>query len=219
MKKAISPVNFLKIVIFISVSIFLINCNSSTSAKTETTDTVSAVQNEPAEQWFKNGQWLNGLKLTPHERINQAEFSRQYQKKAAWWDEAFKFLATRDLEQLAPGNYVIDSGNVIAMVSEGPTKVKDSVKWEAHRNFNDIQYVIKGKAQMGIDSISDPNIKVSVPYSAEDNENFLIDGGDYYDAAPGTFFIFTPKEIHRPAIKVDGYDTIKKIVIKVRVPQ
>jgi len=29
-------------------------------------------------------------------------------------------------------------------------------------------------------------------------------------------YIFYPNDAHRPSIKVDGYETIKKVVIKVR---
>jgi biofilm protein TabA len=48
--------------------------------------------------------------------------------------------------------------------------------------------------------------------------NFTNDSGEYLDADPGTFFIFSPQEMHRPVIKVPGYDVIKKIVLKVRDP-
>lgn len=206
MKKTI----FRLLMILTGSSIFLINCNSSTTS--------NVVSNEKTDQWYKNQEWLKGLKLTPHESINQVEFSKQYHKNATWWDEAFEFLKSQDLNQLAPGKYVIDSNNVIATVSEATPKDKDSTNWEAHRNFNDLQYIIKGKAKMGIASISDPGAKVTVPYTTADNETFSVDEGKYYDAEPGSFFIFSPQEIHRPAFKVDGYDTIKKIVIKVRVP-
>ena len=72
---------------------------------------------------------------------------------------------------------------------------------------------------MGVASVADPNAVLTVPYSYKtDSQNFSNEGGEYYDADPGTFFIFSPLEMHRPAIKVEGYDVIKKIVIKVRVP-
>lgn len=186
---------------------YLNSCNDAARAKSK-----------KAQDWFNSGSWLNGLQLKPHESINVSEFAKQYHKNPIWWDEAFKFLKTQELDRLAPGNYVIDSNNVIAMVSKVSPKDKDSTKWEAHRNFNDLQYIIRGKAKMGVTSISEPGAKVTVPYSSADNENFTVNGGRYYDAEPGTFFIFSPKEIHRPAFKVDGYDSIKKIVIKVRVP-
>lgn len=191
----------------------LISCGSSGRLSKDDSN------NQNVGKWYKSGKWSNGLQLTPHESINQEEFSRQYHKNKVWWDEAFTFLKTHDLPNLKPGSYVVDSGNVIATVSELNPKEKDQVNFEAHRNFNDLQYVIKGKVQMGVTSISDPNAKVTVPYAPKpDTETFSVAGGKYYDAEPGTFFIFSPKEIHRPAFKVAGYDLIKKIVIKVRVP-
>jgi dihydroorotase len=174
---------------------------------------------ENFSDWYNTIPSKNGLKLTPSKSINQQEFFRQYRKDSIFWVEAFTFLKTKDLAKLEPGVYVIDSGNVTATVSEGPTKKIEDVKWEAHRNFNDLQYVIKGKAQMGVALSADPRGVLIVPYSnTNDNENFTNEGGEYYEADPGTFFIFSPQEMHRPAIKVDGYDVIKKIVIKVRVP-
>ena len=169
--------------------------------------------------WYNSLPSGNGLKLTPNKSINQEEFFRQYRKNNKWWDEAFTFLKTKDLAQLKPGVYVIDSGNVIATVSQGPTKKMEEVKWEAHRNFNDLQYIIKGKALMGVAPSADIRGVVAIPYTnSTDNMNFNNDGGDYFDADPSTFFIFSPQEMHRPAIKVPGNDVVKKIVIKVRVP-
>lgn len=169
--------------------------------------------------WYQSREWLNGLQLIPHQTINQEEFSRQYHKNRVWWDEAFAFMKTHDLAGLKPGQYIIDSNNVIATVSEGPAKELDEIKWEAHRKFNDLQYIIKGKVKMGINPVPAPNATVTVPYSeSSDVENYSVTDARYYDAEPGTFFIFSPRDSHRPAIRVEGYDMIKKIVIKVRVP-
>ncbi|MCW3110231.1 MAG: hypothetical protein JWQ09_4737, partial [Segetibacter sp.] len=154
MKKLLFPC-----LLAISISTFLIGCSSSTHLSDNAGD------NQKVGKWFKSRDWLNGLQLTPHESINQQEFSRQYNINKVWWDKAFNFLKTHDLPNLKPGSYVIDSGNVIATVSELNPKEKDQVNFEAHRNFNDLQYVIKGKVQMGVTSISDPNAKVTVPYA------------------------------------------------------
>ncbi len=48
---------------------------------------------------------------------------------------------------------------------------------------------------------------------------FLTPGENTTLAEPGTFFIFTPEDAHRPGIKVDGFDTLKKVVIKVRAKE
>jgi biofilm protein TabA len=200
--------NLLFVLFIIIVPVALMNCSSSKSTNAST---------KKVAEWYNSHAWLKGLQLIPHESINQQEFSKQYHKNPAYWDEAFNFLKTHNLNELAPGTYIIDSNNVIATVSEVAPKNMNDVNWEAHRNFNDLQYIIKGKARMGIASISDPTARVIVPYTPADNETFSVDGGKYYDAEPGTFFIFSPQEIHRPAFKVEGYDIIKKIVIKVRV--
>lgn len=203
----------LNIIIFLCL--FLVNCNSSTNPSSQT------ASDQDTSNWYKNQEWLNGLKINPNESINQTEFSRQYHLNKTWWDEAFNFLKTQNLDTLSPGNYVVDSGNVIAMVSRVAPKDKDQVGFEEHHNFNDLQYVISGKAQMGIAPMGDPGAKVDVPYAdSTDTEKFSVTAGDkYYTADQQSFFIFSPKEIHRPAFKLDGYDTIKKIVIKVRVPK
>jgi dihydroorotase len=180
----------------------------------ENTNTGNAFVN-----WYNSRESTNKLKLTPSNSINQQEFFRQYRKNPNWWNEAFDFLNNKDLLQMKPGEYIIDSGNVIAHISEGPAKDIADIKWEAHRNFNDLQYIITGKAQMGVASVDDHQALIVVPYSSEtDVINFTNDKGQYYDAGTETFFIFSPQEMHRPAIKVSGNDIVKKIVIKVRVP-
>lgn len=164
--------------------------------------------------WYKSHEWLNGLTLNPHASVNEQEFSRQYQANKQGWDKAFEFLKTTDLDGLAPGRYPIDEGNVFAMVSEVAPLEMEQVKWEAHRNFNDLQYIVQGKAKMGVAPVDQAN--VIEPYDSQKDIAFYDAEGEYYDAEPGTFFIFSPQEAHRPAIKMDGYDQIKRIVIKVR---
>ena len=68
--------------------------------------------NENFSDWYNTIPSKNGLKLTPSTSINQQEFFRQYRKDSTWWIEAFTFLKTKDLANLEPGVYVIDSGNV-----------------------------------------------------------------------------------------------------------
>jgi beta-galactosidase beta subunit len=65
---------------------------------------------------------------------------------------------------------------------------------------------------MGIAPVASPTTKITMPYDAKtDNENFSVTEAKYYDAVPGYFFILSPKDAHRPALKVAGYDTIKKL--------
>ncbi len=208
--KKITGFRFLLIAVaFLSAPVLLMNCGSSKSANSSMAATDS--------QWYNSKEWLNGLRFTPHESINQQEFSRQYHLNSKWWDEAFNFIKTHDIAAMQPGTYNIDSNNVYAIVAELNPNEKEQVKWEAHKNFNDLQFIAKGKAMMGIAAVSSPSAQVTMPYDPKtDNENFTVTGEKYYEAVPGTFFIFSPKEMHRPAFKLNGYDNIKKVVIKIR---
>ncbi|SDE84119.1 YhcH/YjgK/YiaL family protein [Pricia antarctica] len=194
--------------------ILLVFGYSSFSQNMETPCNEASIAN-----WYETGAWLNGLQLVPHMSIDQGELASQYCRNPDWWNKAFEFLRSHDLDNMEPGKYVIDEGNVTAFVSETPTKEKEEIKWETHKNFNDLQYVIKGKAKMGVASATDSKFTSTMAYDSEkDVENYSVENGKYFVSTPGTFFIFTPQDIHRPAIHVEGYDTIKKILIKVRVP-
>jgi biofilm protein TabA len=169
---------------------------------------------KPTESWFKKGAWYNGLMLIPYQDINRVEFERQYQKNKARWDKAFAYLKDTDLEKVAVGKYSLDGDSVTVSVTEGPARPMEKASWESHRKMIDIQYIVRGKEKMGLTDLA--SAKVLKPYDAnKDVANYTADG-KYYTAEPGTMYIFFPGDVHRPTIKVDGYDTVKKVVIKVR---
>lgn len=174
---------------------------------------------ETVASLYKNIRSENKLQITPHSSINEKEFFRQYQKNPEWWNKAFLFLNTTDWNTIKPGDYIIDSNNVIAHVSEGVPQNINEIRWEAHREFNDLQYIIKGKAKMGVAPVIDQGATPLDIYSSKDDAvHFTNDNGIYYIADPDMFFIFSPMEMHRPSIKTDGKGVIRKVVIKVRVP-
>lgn len=171
---------------------------------------------EKAEKWFQKGVYLNGLKLKPHESINKLEFAEQYQKNQELWDKAFAFLKEHNLDTIAPGKYPIVGDDVYASVTENPTKEMASSKWEFHKKYIDIQLLVKGKEKMGKTPVE--NLNVTDPYNETKDIGFgTYDKGEYYVAEPGTFFLFFPSDGHRPSLRMEGFDIVKKIVIKVRV--
>jgi biofilm protein TabA len=168
-----------------------------------------------AAKWMKSNEWKNGLTLEVHPSVNEVEFSDQYHKNKAAWDKAFAFMRDHDLSALAPEKYVIDGDNVYAMITEAPSKTFEQSAWESHKKYIDIQYVIKGEEKIGVVPLS--KATVSKPYDeTKDYANYTAEG-EYYTAKPGTFFLFFPNDVHRPNIKVEGYDVVKKLVIKVSV--
>lgn len=170
-----------------------------------------------ASKWVHGGEWKNGLKPDVHPSVNKIVFAEQYHKNKAIWDKAFAFLRDSNLVTLKPGKYIIDGDNVYATITEAPSKEFDKSAWESHRKYIDLQYVIKGEEKIGVAPIE--TATVIKPYSeSADGANYTAEG-QYYIAKPGTFFLFFPSDVHRPNIKVDGYDVVKKLVIKIRVAE
>jgi biofilm protein TabA len=166
--------------------------------------------------WYNSKSWLNGLQLQPHASINQDEFIRQYKKYQERWDKAFKFLKSTSLELLPDCRISILEDDVYASINGYVPKEHDEAKWEAHKTYADIQYIIYGKEKIGVMPLSATSI--IEPYNAENDITFLDGtGGEFYLANPGMFFIFFPDDAHRPSIKTEGCEFVKKLVIKVKV--
>jgi YhcH/YjgK/YiaL family protein len=157
---------------------------------------------------------LNQRQLKPHNSIDKVEFAKEYHAHKLWWDQAFAYMKNTDLASLKPGDHPIVGEDVYARITEGPLKNIDSTKWEAHKNFIDIHYVITGREKIGIGPLSSASI--AVPYNSTRDLSFYVGKGKYYTAEPGTFFLAFPKHIHRPGLEVDGKGTEKKLVVKIR---
>ncbi len=167
-----------------------------------------------AEKWVKSKEWARGLKIKAHPSVNPVEFAKQYHANKALWDKAIAFLNDKKLDTLKPGKYIIDGTDVYATITEAPSKEFAQSAWESHRNYIDLQYVIRGKEKIGVAPVS--SAAVVKPYDeTKDIANYNAEG-KYYIATPDEFFLFFPGDAHRPNIKVDGYDTVKKLVIKIR---
>jgi YhcH/YjgK/YiaL family protein len=158
--------------------------------------------------------YLNLKQLTPHKSIDKIEFAKEYHANQLWWDKAFAYLKNTDLGSLKPGDHSIVGEDVFARITEGPLKNIDSSRWEAHKNYIDIHYVITGREKIGIGPLSSATI--IEPYNSKRDIAFYDGKGKYYFADPRTFFIAFTKHIHRPGLEVDGKEFEKKLVIKVR---
>jgi len=176
--------------------------------------TDSAAKVKAANKWVKSHEWAKDLKIKPDASINSVEFMKQYVSDKALWDKVFAFLGDSKLATMAPGKYPIDGDNAYAMVSAGPPKKLEDVKWESHKKYIDLHYVISGKVKLGMAPVA--KATVTEPYSeSRDAANYTVDG-KFLTATPKEFFLFFPQDAHRPDIKVDGADSLKKLVIKIR---
>ena len=193
----------------------LIICLLSSTAFAQT----KALTEKAAAEWVKKGEWRHGFKQKLYAGIDNVEFAKQYQANKALWDKAFAFIVHTNLDTLSVGKHAIDGDNVFATVTDAATKPFDQTAWESHRKYIDLHLMIRGKEKIGV--MNPATAKVIKPYDeSKDVANYdLSTEGTYYIADPETLMIFFPQNSHRPVIHVDGYDKVKKLVIKIRVAQ
>jgi YhcH/YjgK/YiaL family protein len=61
-----------------------------------------------------------------------------------------QFLAKTDLASLAPGRHELDGKRLFALVSDYTPKPLAECRWEAHRRYLDLQYLVSGIERMGV---------------------------------------------------------------------
>lgn len=172
-----------------------------------------------ATQWFNRGAWAGAMTLKVDKSVNVVDFAKQYHQNQAAWDLVFDWLAKNDPETFPVGKYVLDSVNVTLTVTDAPSvRPFDQTKWEAHCQKVDLQYIARGAEKMGIAPVS--GAKVIMQYDSKKDVGFYQPNekkAKYIVAHPGTFLLFFPSDTHRPNIQVEGCDTVRKIVFKIRV--
>ncbi|MGV8133648.1 MAG: YhcH/YjgK/YiaL family protein [Mangrovibacterium sp.] len=200
-----------KQIIFLAAVAIMVACCTQKSSK-------SSVQlnDKDVASWFEKGEWKHGWTPVPDETVNRKEFARQYFLNPGRWDKAFEFLATKDLAAMETGRYELEGSDLFVNVSEYATKNMEEVQYEAHRQYADIQYLAKGKEQIGVADMKS-NV-LTVPYdSLKDVAFFAATDSAFRPATAENFFIFFPDDAHRPGVKIQENDSVRKIVVKVRI--
>lgn len=128
---------------------------------------------------------------------------------------AFKFLRDNDLNKLNEGKHSIDGDDLYILVLRYDSTPVDNGKWEAHRKYIDIQYIVDGKEKVGYANIEE--MKIVQDYD-ESNDILFVEGeGSFIDIDKGMFAVFTPNDAHMPGIMISAPQKVKKVVVKVRI--
>ena len=172
--------------------------------------------NREAAQWFEKGSWREGLTILPDESVNQSEFYAAFQKNPDRWQKAFEFLKTFNPDSLKNGRTDILGDDLYAAVSEYNSKNEADAKFEAHRKYADIQYVVSGEEKIGVERLEYP--EVTTPYNEEKDIVFYnIASTNFRNADKSRFFVFFPPDQHKPGIRISDSVPVKKLVLKVKL--
>jgi YhcH/YjgK/YiaL family protein len=145
--------------------------------------------------------------------VDQLENANTYVHISNRLAVALRYLQTNDMSTFAAGTYEIKDREIYAIVSEYTSKNIENAKWESHKKYADIQYVLNGIEKMGHAALK--NMEVIENYNPDKDITILKGTGDYVTVHSGTFAIFFPQDAHQPGVAVDGNIPIKKVVVKV----
>lgn len=144
------------------------------------------------------------------------QLAQQIKANPAEWKAAAEFLSREDLMSIELGRYDITPGGSYANVQEYETK--DSSKYEAHREYIDIQVVLSGREQIFVSRLEDlsgcvreydPSADIEFFATASDSHSVLAD--------PAHWVVLFPSDGHMPCMTLEEPSSIRKIVVKIPV--
>lgn len=167
-------------------------------------------------EWVESSTWRCGWNVLPDESLDRRELAFQYFKNRERWEKAFEFLSSTDLKNIPVGTYKLEGNDLFVMIQNYITKDEENTSFETHQKYADIQHVIEGEEKIGIMPLEKTTPKTA--YDQAKDIRFLEAGENNYKIANRKrFFIFFPRNTHRPSVSVGEKIQIKKVVVKVRI--
>ena len=132
--------------------------------------------------------------------------------------KAFDFLRGRDLLKLPEGRVEIDGDRVFALVQRYETEMASAPKFECHRKYIDVQFIVSGReiicwAPVGA-------MDVTAAYDAARDICFgMVAAGKWTPLLmeAGQLMVLWPEDAHAPKGAAGTPSPVMKIVIKVAV--
>ena len=129
---------------------------------------------------------------------------------------AANWVQSTDLSQLEPGRYEIGNG-CYCVIKHGNSKLPENCRLEAHRNFIDIQLIIKGEESMGW-----MPLEAAIPqdtFHTEKDVGYFAPSQEitFFRVGAGDFAVFFPWDVHCPDVCIGAPAERWKAVIKVPV--
>jgi YhcH/YjgK/YiaL family protein len=134
-------------------------------------------------------------------------------------EQALRYIEANRERDLADGRHEIDGRRLYALVQSFETlPVDENNRYEAHRDYIDVQYICTGTEGMGW--APQRCLQITDPYNPEKDVLFgQCPAGlaTFTLVAAGQAAIFFPEDAHAPKLAVGAPGWVKKIVVKVAI--
>lgn len=131
-------------------------------------------------------------------------------------EEVYRYIKDTNLKSVPLGRHFFHD-HIYANVEEYTTKSRNSARFESHRKYIDIQYIISGSEKIIVDDVKE--LETMEKYVPDRDIAFYYDRGKgkEYELQEGDFLILYPEQGHMPCISIDEEDPqhVKKIVFKI----
>ena len=146
---------------------------------------------------------------------NSLKYTKIYENLSENMKIGLEYLKNNDLTNVENGKYQIKGDEVYINIQDYNSKPLNDGKWEAHRKYADIQFIIKGEEKIGVGDISE--FETSEKYDSERDLEFLRtkEAQDFLTVKENDFVILYPQDVHMPQICINKPSYVKKAVVKV----
>jgi YhcH/YjgK/YiaL family protein len=130
--------------------------------------------------------------------------------------KAIDFLLRPDIHLIPDGRVDIDGERVFALVQRYETVITDTPRFEYHRKYIDIQYIVSGEEVIGWAPAERMTITEAYEEEKDISLGTVLDGKMtlvYLKA--GQLAILYPEDGHAPKLAADRPSCVFKIVVKV----
>ncbi len=127
----------------------------------------------------------------------------------------FDYAREHDLLSYEKGSHPIDGDELFVNIVEYETTTPENRFWEAHRQYLDLHFILRGPEQIDVNFIDNMEQKEFVekddflPLEGEPNSHVVLNAGD--------FLLCYPADAHRTAVQVGNPAVIKKAIFKIRI--
>ena len=129
--------------------------------------------------------------------------------------KCFDYARDHDLLSYEKGSHPIDGDELFVNIVEYETTTPENRFWEAHRQYLDLHFMLRGPEQIDVNFIDNMAQKEFVekddflPLEGDPNSHVVLNAGD--------FLLCYPADAHRTAVQVGSPAVIKKAIFKIRI--
>lgn len=129
--------------------------------------------------------------------------------------KCFDYAREHDLLSYEKGSHPIDGDELFVNIVEYETTTPENRFWEAHRQYLDLHFMLRGPEQIDVNFIDNMEQKEFVekddflPLEGDPNSHVILNAGD--------FLLCYPADAHRTAVQVGAPAAIKKAIFKIRI--